>query len=59
MLMTEQVLLDTTEGQASWFWEMSRVATILYDISLEQRRGWWLRYHGTRPGIGYNYQNGD
>ena len=36
---------------------MSRVATILYDIALEQRRGWWLGYHGTRPGIGYNYQN--
>lgn len=57
MLMTEQVLLDTTAEQMSWLWEMSRVATVLYDIALEQRRGWWLRYHRTRPGIGYNYQN--
>ncbi|HUW65698.1 MAG TPA: transposase [Spirochaetia bacterium] len=36
---------------------MSRVATVLYNIGLEQRRDWWLRYHGTKPGIGYTYQN--
>jgi putative transposase len=36
---------------------MSRAATRLYNIALEQRKHHWLRYHGTRPGITYRYQN--
>jgi putative transposase len=36
---------------------MSRVATLLYNIALEQRKGYWLRHHGTKPGINYEYQN--
>lgn len=58
MLMTEKVLLDPTPEQRDWLWHMSRVATLLYNIALEQRKGHWLRYHGTKPGINYTYQNG-
>ncbi|MBF7082474.1 transposase [Desulfallas sp. Bu1-1] len=58
MLMTEKVLLDPTPEQRNWLWHMSRVATLLYNIALEQRKGHWLRYHGTKPGINYEHQNG-
>lgn len=38
---------------------MSRAATRLYNLALEQRRSYWLRYHRTRPGIAYEYQNAE
>ncbi|WP_211230034.1 RNA-guided endonuclease InsQ/TnpB family protein [Desulfovirgula thermocuniculi] len=57
MLMTERVLLGPTEGQRNWLWEMSRAATRLYNLALEQRRWHWLRYHYTRSGINYAQQN--
>ncbi|MGC8605039.1 MAG: RNA-guided endonuclease InsQ/TnpB family protein [Desulfomonilaceae bacterium] len=55
--MTEKVLLDPTPAQRKWLWTMSVIATILYNIALEQRRGWWLRYHGLKTGINYKFQN--
>lgn len=57
MLLTERALLEPTPEQVEWLWGMSRVATALYNLALEQRRGWWFRYHGSRPGIGYTQQN--
>ena len=57
MLMTEKVLLNPTPGQKKWLWTMSIMATILYNIALEQRKGWWLRYHNLKPGINYTFQN--
>ncbi|WP_211229906.1 helix-turn-helix domain-containing protein [Desulfovirgula thermocuniculi] len=46
-----------TPEQKEWLWEMSRCATRLYNLALEQRRWHWLRYHHTRPGITYAQQN--
>lgn len=57
MLMTEKVLLDPTPTQKKWLWTMSIIATILYNIALEQRKGWWLRYHNLKTGINYKFQN--
>ena len=57
VLLTERALLDPTPEQEEWLWGMSRLATVLYNLGLEQRRGWWMRYHGTRPGLGYTQQN--
>ena len=59
MLMTEKVLLDPTSDQGKWLWVMSSIATLLYNIALEQRKGWWLRYHNLKPGINYKYQNAE
>jgi putative transposase len=36
---------------------MSRTANMLYNLALEQRKGYYLRYHKTRPAINYQYQN--
>jgi putative transposase len=57
--MTKRVLLAPTPEQRAWLWRLSRLATWLYNLALEQRRWHWLRYHRTRPGITYEYQNAE
>jgi len=57
ILLTAKLKLAPTPEQKEWLWEMSRAATRLYNLALEQRRWHWLRYHHTRPGITYAQQN--
>lgn len=59
ILLTAKLKLAPTPEQREWLWEMSRCATKLYNLALEQRRRHWLRYHRTRPGITYEYQNAE
>jgi len=59
VLLTERVVLDPTPEQIDWLWQMSRAATLLYNIGLEQRRWHYLRYHNTRKRISYTYQNAE
>lgn len=59
ILLTAKLKLAPTPEQRKWLWEMSRAATRLYNLALEQRRRHWLRYHRTRPGITYEHQNAE
>lgn len=59
ILLTAKLKLAPTTEQKKWLWEMSRTATRLYNLALEQRRWYWSLYHHTRPGITYKYQNAE